>query len=551
MEEANLYQIGRFDVSAIGSNAQLRLGDINGDGRLEMVLLQADEVIDDAFLPHSLTAAIAYTLEGEVLWQIGKPNPGAPVSKTDIPAQIYDIDRDGMNEFICVMDGFLCIYDGMTAELKRQIELPAPYAHDCIVIADVEGKGYAQNLILKNRYHQLWVLDANFNVLWTFKGNIGNVPVPYDLNGDGKDEIIAGKVILNHEGEVIAELELPDHPQSIVVGDLAQTVENIPVILCGGKETTAFDKEGKKLWSLSSSSITDCLTIGDFRKETQGNEISGFYSGEEGGVFLTDYHGNSLFKETRTGLLEKTSVQTIFNFDGTRQDMILLSGRQGATAGIFDGYFNPLYVFPVDGKAYSADLLGDGIPEVLILHDGVVDIFAARPVDLGKACVPYSRPQTKRRYNDTIFAIGARESAPYAFSYATGCFAETELAVWAEQTALNPDMEMPISRGDFLVLAVEALELYAYDYDGFFDVSPKDYFYDAISTVKKLGYIDEIVGRFAPKQATTAEFAISILEQAGITPIMQKSGTDELTYQDAAKLILQIFTQKRNAQREE
>ena len=86
------------------------------------------------------------------------------------------------------MNGELCIYDGKTAALKEKHPIPDKHAHDCIIIADLEDTGYPQNIILKNRYHQLWALDTNFNVMWTFKGNIGHYPWPYDLNGEGQEQ---------------------------------------------------------------------------------------------------------------------------------------------------------------------------------------------------------------------------------------------------------------------------------------------------------------------------------------------------------------------------
>ena len=115
---------------------------------------------------------------------------------------------------------------------------------------------------------------------------------------------------------------------------------------------------------------------------------------------------------------------------------------------------------------------------------------------------------------------------------------------WAEAAALDPAGDTPISRADFLILMTTALNLHAYDADGYSDVSPRDYYYDAVSTIKKLGYMDEVVGRFNPQLAATAEFADQILKKADITPITVKSGADELTRTDAAKFVLQIRTQK-------
>ena len=48
-----------------------------------------------------------------------------------------------------------------------------------------------QDIILKDRYSEL-ALDRMGKVLWTYKGNTGHYPWPYDFDNDGFDEIICG-----------------------------------------------------------------------------------------------------------------------------------------------------------------------------------------------------------------------------------------------------------------------------------------------------------------------------------------------------------------------
>jgi hypothetical protein len=46
--------INSFDISAAGGGKGL-LGDIDGDGRMEVVFVQADSGIDDRFVPHPVS----------------------------------------------------------------------------------------------------------------------------------------------------------------------------------------------------------------------------------------------------------------------------------------------------------------------------------------------------------------------------------------------------------------------------------------------------------------------------------------------------------------
>ena len=53
--------INSFDISAAGGGKGL-LGDIDGDGRMEVVFVQADSGIDDRYVPHQITCVtVSYT----------------------------------------------------------------------------------------------------------------------------------------------------------------------------------------------------------------------------------------------------------------------------------------------------------------------------------------------------------------------------------------------------------------------------------------------------------------------------------------------------------
>ena len=130
--------INSFDISVAGGGKGL-LGDIDGDGRMEVVFVQADSGIDDRFVPHQITCVTAYRLTGELLWQRGDSSGKPGNFGSDFPAQIYDIDHDGRLEILCVMDKKFLVLDGADGSVKESHELPAEEAHDCIIIANLTG----------------------------------------------------------------------------------------------------------------------------------------------------------------------------------------------------------------------------------------------------------------------------------------------------------------------------------------------------------------------------------------------------------------------------
>jgi hypothetical protein len=90
-------------------------------------------------------------------------------------------------------------------EEKRRIEIEKE-ATDCLVFCDLSGVGRPTDVLVKNRYEQIWAYNQAGELLWTSKHpgryRTAHQPVPVDLDGDGRDELIAGYACLNHDGSV-------------------------------------------------------------------------------------------------------------------------------------------------------------------------------------------------------------------------------------------------------------------------------------------------------------------------------------------------------------
>lgn len=405
----NIYKLKELSYNNAGKGCRMWLGDIDGDGRMEYVMVQPDGGIDDRFVPHMVQCATAYNLEGEQLWQIGEPDPQVKNSGSDIPAQIYDIDNDGFNEFICVMKGELCIFNGKTGELKEKHAIPSEMAHDCIIIADLEGTGYAQNIILKDRYHQIWALDRNYEVMWTFRGDVGHYPWVYDLNGDGRDEVIAGYTVVSADGKPMWRIDMEDHADCIWVADLYENGE--PVVIVGGADTTAYTPDGKLLWRFTDTVESQNIAPGKFFTDRKGLQIAGLdrivREGQEGkdGVFIFDCDAKSLYKENRKSIGWSSIVTTLSGFERNSAQDYILAYRRGPEekSGVFDGNMNCLVEFPFEGHCIFGDLNGDGINKLMLYNNESIVIYSSEETDLSKPAKSGVMKQPKRLYNWTRY----------------------------------------------------------------------------------------------------------------------------------------------------
>lgn len=408
--------LGTISIEAAGGGKGL-LGDINGDGRMEVVFVQADNDIDDRYVPHQITCITAYNLKGELLWQRGKTLEKSGNFGSDFPAQIYDIDGDGQLEILCVMDKKFLILEGSTGNLKKEYELPSEYAHDCIIIANLSGKERPSDIILKDRYFHMWAMNQDFELLWTHEGNLGHFPWVYDVNGDGYDEVMAGYDLLDHNGKILWSCKnLSDHADCIWIGDV--NGDGNVEIAVGGSVTCLYNADGKELWRYEGSIESQHIALGKFLTEEPGLQVAGLdrirrgdgYKGQwsgKDGMFLLDCNGKEIWKEDRKEEGWLTIVNTLHNWNGDGKDYILAYRRGGGiNPTLYNGKMEEVVTFPQDGYVLHGDLFGRGIEDVIIYSSKTAWIFSGLDYSLSEKLTGVSIPQTKELYASTLYPGG-------------------------------------------------------------------------------------------------------------------------------------------------
>ncbi|ETT77639.1 hypothetical protein C173_03949 [Paenibacillus sp. FSL R7-277] len=411
-----LHRLAELDISVAGPRCKMLLGDLDGDGRAELLLVQPDNRQDVRYIPHQVQCLTAYNLDGRLLWQTGKPDSNAGSQGSDYPAQIADIDGDGALEVLCVMKDQLHILEGATGKVKAVHPLPAKEAHDCIIIANLSGGSYPSDIILKDRYHQLWALDRDFRLLWTHQGNVGHYPWVYDLDGDGRDEVMAGYDLLSAEGKLLWSCkDLEDHADCLWVGDV--NGDGVPELVIGGSVTVMYDRNGHELWRYEGSVESQHLALGRFRLDLPGLQIAGLdrLVREDDGkglrgkdaMFLLDQSGRELWKEERTTDGWLTIVEAVSRFWPDAPDYILAYRRgEAVLPALYDGYMNIVAEFAEQGYAVHGDLLGSGTEQVIIYTDELAAVYAGEVLPLQAAHPGQQLPQPKRLYSSTLYPGG-------------------------------------------------------------------------------------------------------------------------------------------------
>ena len=381
----------KIDLKNFGTSRQIRFGHLTGTDEWYVVLAQMQKrICRDAYGLISCLTAI--DLEGNVLWQLGEPSDKTEELgkvSADMAFQVYDIDGDGSDEVIVGWDFEIRILDGRTGTIKKSAKTPfsddddadligVPYQTyaferinpDGIRICNFRGKERPADILIKDRYCRIYALDEDLNVMWKFKSptNTGHCPLPIDIDGDGKDELLVGYKLLDSDGQMLWSYPISeDHTDEIVAGKWMPGEDEGHFACVSGKAGFFIGDFYGNIVARDMVGHAQRVSIANYCPEREGREIVVTnYWGHQGVIFLYDCYGNQIWEMENE---MNGNILAPVNWDGDGTELIL-TNADAKKGGLLNGKGVRAVEFPDDGHPVlcceSLDLTGDERDELVV-----------------------------------------------------------------------------------------------------------------------------------------------------------------------------------------
>ena len=401
-EYSPLTCIHKINLKDFGSGRQLRIRMVEGKP-IFLIAQHQKRMIRDSFA--RLSCLTCFDYDGNVLWQKGETNPSKDntLISCDLPFQIADINHDGKYEVIYSMDFMIYICDLLTGQQIKEFPTPViegdplvvnePYHRlnvDAIRVADFEGLGYKGNLILKDRYQNVWTYSKDFTLLWRYHHkNTGHFPYIADFDGDGRDEMFVGYDMVDHDGTLVFSLPMnSDHTDEIIYARLKKDAPKRLILASGNEGMNLVNLDGS-IYKHNEIGHAQRISVAKYSEEIEGLQIMATaFWGSDGILCIYDADGN-LLKQREVPF--NGNVITPINYDGKHILSLLNASLEG---GLIDADLDSVVVFPKDEHPTLAveayDLDGDGIDEIICFDEASMWIYKAGRIYPTKKYIKYT-----------------------------------------------------------------------------------------------------------------------------------------------------------------
>jgi len=405
---------GAYDVKSVG------VGDLDGDGQLEVVIKQPDFNTDPYQKPgywkrsETTYTLEAYKLDGTLLWTYDM-GWAIEAGTWYSPYVVYDVDGDGRAEVYCkagegdpredsglVTSGpeYLVKLDGRTGRITARTDWLTRdgfaeynrYQRNFLTVAYLDGE--RPSLVMQRGTYNLIkirTLDRELKTLWEwestaeaerYSGQGSHDLVGADVDGDGRDELVIGAAVIDDDGHGLWTLGM-GHPDACHVADILPDRPGLEIFY--GFETKQQTgglclvdaQTGEKLWTHPEPTrhVHSQGMAADVLADSPGMEL---YAGERDLPIRWLYSADG--RLLRSYEQESLSPRPLW-WDGDRIHEVCMeeSIRRWDGPSLLD----------LDGRVVAVlDALGDWREEVFVSVPGELRIFTTTiPTDTVRPCL--------------------------------------------------------------------------------------------------------------------------------------------------------------------
>jgi len=394
-------QLGTPDPGIEDSAGGILVADVDNDGRIDYIVTLAGHIA-----VHDNAGKRLWLKKTDLVVGWSSENMGLPGHHGPGVAA-GDIDGDGKCEVVYVTkDGVIRILDGATGQEKATAAPPVPAGTErweMAMIADFRGTGKDADLLLQatnkdgyrtGRYLAAYAVKdllAAGKPLWTadrFAACAHNGARLADLDGDGRDEVL-GQTIFSHDGKLLAQA-VPDryHIDSVFVADVRPDLPGLEVVMLeeGANQLQVVAMSGPVWRAHHNKQEPQNAAVGRFKPGSQEVFIwcRSRYD-EHQKPFVFDSSGKMVFEYAMDDLAPAgwttKGVEVIHTIDWTGRRRQLACAKERHTSGDVC-LFEPLtgrFVERFEEKAdrlYVADVCGDWREEIIVLNGGELHVYA-------------------------------------------------------------------------------------------------------------------------------------------------------------------------------
>ncbi len=364
--------LNSISTGNFGTGNNLRFGDLNGDGEDDILFVQHKK---GGIEPACITAL---NFSGDMLWQKGKPNSEDQLTTYDLPIQIHDIDGDGAKEVVYVVGNRIIVLEGKSGKQIKKGSLPGSIvlkgitgkrAGMRIFFCDLQGKGRDSDMIVVEQKGGVYAFNERLRPIWSQEIESVSYPSAYDIDKDGKDELVIGYTLIDDDGAVLWDNNniIKGEADGLAIASFENPADSSLKIVYGAGDW------GMMVLDISGNIIVHNLlgyvqspSIANFRNDLPGLEmVSCNFWGSQGTIHFYNAKGEK-YHSFEPGPFGSRCLPV--NWKGDGEEYFLLNASSG-DGGLFNGKGQLVVVFPDDGHpdlcSTVIDVSGDSRDEII------------------------------------------------------------------------------------------------------------------------------------------------------------------------------------------